>query len=209
MADARRGPAQRESARSSRSGCPAVRRVRPALRDVSRARWPARAVLPGLDLPRLRLRTRRGPSFFCEPCRAQRCPECKVYAGRHGPRCRYLERRRRPPLTVYGVVDADEMIALFNECHKPAVVAARFAGELTRPDAEDVVSTVFLWMWQHRDCLNPLTLRAYLFAAVRNGARRKHLYAWARFVVAMDPATLVVAEQMAYDRTGATLAVPV
>jgi hypothetical protein len=50
--------------------------------------------------------------------------------------------------------------------------------------------------------------RAYLFKAVTNGALRVRRSAWARHVVALDPETLVLAEQATYDPTSPAIAVP-
>jgi DNA-directed RNA polymerase specialized sigma24 family protein len=150
-----------------------------------------------------------GTKFYCAVCRAQQCPECRAFAGRHGASCRYNQRRRRPPLTtVYGVTTADDLVALFNDAYTKAVSIARYVGDLNRPDAEDVVSDVFLYLWRKRDLLKAPPGRAYLFKAVEHGAIRARTHAWARRVVAMDPEDVVLAEQMTYDPTQPALAVP-
>jgi DNA-directed RNA polymerase specialized sigma24 family protein len=119
-----------------------------------------------------------------------------VLGGRHGPRCRYLQRRRRPPLTiVYAVTTADDLVALYTDCYAKALRLARYVGNLSRPEAEDVVSDVFLYLWRKRDLLKAPPGRAYLFKAVEHGAIRARTHAWARNVVAMDPEDLMLAEQ--------------
>jgi hypothetical protein len=50
--------------------------------------------------------------------------------------------------------------------------------------------------------------RAYFFRAVVHGAIRARTHAWTRYVVAMDPEVLVLAEQMTYDPTQRVVAVP-
>jgi hypothetical protein len=49
---------------------------------------------------------------------------------------------------------------------------------------------------EKRDYLTAIPGKAYFFTAVRNTALRRLLYAWSRYVVAMDPGDLVIAEQM-------------
>jgi len=109
---------------------------------------------------------------------------------------------------VYGVVTADHLVALFNDAYTKALRVAQYVGNLNRPDAEDVVGDVFLSIWKNRDYLKSPPGRAYLFKAVEHWALRKHLYAWERTTVAMDPDVLVVAEQAMYDPTQPALAVP-
>jgi hypothetical protein len=154
-------------------------------------------------------RTAIGTKFYCPACRAQQCPECRWYAGRHGPTCRYDQRTRRPPLTiVYRVTTADDLVELFNDAYRKAVRVAQHVGELNRPDAEDVVSDVFLYLWRKRDFLKAPPGRAYLFKAVEHGAIRARRSAWRRRVVAMDPEDLVLAEQAMYDPTHPAESVP-
>jgi hypothetical protein len=154
-------------------------------------------------------RTAVGTKFYCPDCRAEQCRECKHFAGEHGSRCRYAERRHRlPRLTGFNAVTADHVIALFNTYQSKAVRFAQFVGNLSRPAAEDVVSDVFLSVWKNRDYFKAPPGRAYPFKAVEHGALRVHQYAWARRVVAMDPPDLVLAEQATYDPTQPAIAVP-
>jgi hypothetical protein len=134
-------------------------------------------------------------SPFCEECRAQQCPECRTLAGRHGAKCLYARRQRRPGLSEYvGVVTEADIVALFETHRAKAVrVAEHICG---RVEGEDVVSDVVAWLLEHRDYLQRTPGPAYFFQAVTNNALRRRLYAWARYVVAMDPETLVIVEQM-------------
>lgn len=120
-----------------------------------------------------------------------------MLAGRHLQSCRYLERKRRPGLTiVHGVVTEQEIVDLWLAQRARAIRIARpIVGEA---DAEDVVSDVVLFLLRKRVYLKAHLGPAYFLTAVRNGALRKRLYAWARYVVAMDPEDLVIAEQMTH-----------
>ena len=103
----------------------------------------------------------------------------------------------------YGAVTEEHAIALFAH-HVKAVRWAQYIGCLSRPAADDVVSDVFLSIWTHRAPPGP----GYLFRAVTHGALRVHGYAWARYVVALDPRDLVLAEQATFTPTQPALAVP-
>jgi DNA-directed RNA polymerase specialized sigma24 family protein len=96
-------------------------------------------------------------------------------------------------------VSEAQLVDLFNTAYAKAVSLAQYVGDLNRPDAEDVVSEVFLYLWRKRDLLREPPGRAYLFKAVTHGAIRVHQSAWARHVVAMDPEDLVLAEQAMYE----------
>ena len=63
---------------------------------------------------------------------------------------------------------------------------AEHVGDLSRPEAEDVVSAVFLSIRKNREFFPVPPGKAYLFRAVTHGAWRVHHYAWARYVVPMD-----------------------
>lgn len=138
--------------------------------------------------------------WFCEACWANQCPECRVRAGRHGASCRYRQRRRRPGLTtVYGVVTEEEIVDLWLAQRARAIRIARaIVGDA---DAEDVVHDVTLYLLEKRPYLKDAPGRAYFLTAVKHTALRRLLYAWSRYVVAMDPETLVLAEQAMYDPT--------
>jgi DNA-directed RNA polymerase specialized sigma24 family protein len=113
----------------------------------------------------------------------------------------------RRPAVPEGTND-DQIVQLFNQSYRAAVRYAQSVGEFTRADAEDVVADVFLSLWKNRLYLTPPVGHAYLFVAVRNGAMRKHLYAWERHLVAMDPEALVGIERMTYDPTRPAIPVP-
>jgi DNA-directed RNA polymerase specialized sigma24 family protein len=85
-------------------------------------------------------------------------------------------------------------------------VARRIVGPT---EAEDVVSEVFLTLLAKRAYLRRHPDVGYLLLATRHTAMRRHLYAWARLTVAMDPGTLVLAEQAMYKPHQPALAVPV
>ena len=51
-----------------------------------------------------------------------------------------------------------------------AVVSNVIRGQLSREDAEEVVSDVFLSLWNHRTELSVVSLRSYLAAIARNAA---------------------------------------
>jgi hypothetical protein len=179
-----------------------------AVRDVSRAPGASCRQLSGCDLPRVRrtdgpwhevlLRAVPraavpGVSALCEPAWAA-VPLC---------------RQRRPlRTTAFHVTTSDHVIALFNACHAKAIRLAQYVGDLNQPAAEDVVSEVFLWIWMHRDYFPAPPGPALLLHVVTRAALRVHRYAWARYVVAMDPPTLVLAEQATYDPTSPAIAVP-
>lgn len=131
---------------------------------------------------------------YCPACRAVQCPECRAFAGRHGRACRYEARRRRPGLTTrYGVVSEAEITTLYLDQRAKAVrLAWSICGELL---AEDVVHDVTVALLEKRDYLSRAPGEAYFLTAVRHGALRKLLYAWARYTVAMDPDQVVYAEQ--------------
>jgi DNA-directed RNA polymerase specialized sigma24 family protein len=116
-------------------------------------------------------------------------------AGRHRRTSRYEYRRCRPGLTQrYGVVTDEHLITLWAENRAKAVRIAEFI--CSRAEAEDIVSEVMLYLLEHRDFLKAPPGRAYFFKTVTNAARRRHLYAWARHVVAMDSHDLLIAEEM-------------
>ena len=132
-----------------RQGAPA-----PLLRRRAGARLPE---LPPHRRPRrVCARASRGPVagaasswatrhvVYCEACRAQRCPECRRYAGQHGPRCRYERRRRRPGLTEHlGVVTEEDIAASTSTCAgrgHPAGAAASSA--LPRPRTSCTTSSL-------------------------------------------------------------------
>jgi hypothetical protein len=130
---------------------------------------------------------------YCEACRAQRCPECQRYASQHAARCRFQRRRRRPGRQRYGVVTVEHILDLFVRLRAPSVrLAEGIAGRL---HGEDVVSEVVTYLLEHRDFLRQPPPPRYFLTAVRNTALRRLLYAWSRYVVAMDPEDLVLAEQ--------------
>jgi DNA-directed RNA polymerase specialized sigma24 family protein len=96
-------------------------------------------------------------------------------------------------MTFYGVVTEQDIVELF-EAHR--ATARRLAERICGPlEGEDVVSDVVAWLLEHRDYLQSPPGVAYFFQAVTNNARRRLLYAWARYVVAMDQGDLVLAEQ--------------
>ena len=137
---------------------------------------------------------------FCEPCWAQECPECGVRGGRHQRSCLYEQRQRRPGLTeFYGVVTEQDIIALYLEHREHAV---RIARRIVGADAEDVVHDVTLYLLEKRDYLRDAPGRGYFLTAVKHTALRRLLYAWARLVVAVDPETLVIIEQMTHLSRG-------
>jgi hypothetical protein len=151
-----------------------------------------------------------GDKHYCGACRARQCPECRHYAGHHGPRCRYLARRRRPQrITVYGVVSSEHVIALFTAYHAKAVRVAQYVGGLNRAAAEDVVRDVFLAIWSQRD-LFATPPRAGVFLPGRHPHRAPRAWLrWTKYTVAMDPADLVLAEQPMYKPSQPAVVVPV
>jgi hypothetical protein len=135
-----------------------------------------------------------GNSTYCADCRAQQCPECRTFGGRHGAKCRYDVRRRRPGLTEYhGVVTEQDIVNVYLEHGRKAVRIARsICGNL---EAEDVVHDLTLYLLEKRDYLRFPPTANYFLRAAQHGALRKRLYAWARFTVAMDPEDLLLAER--------------
>jgi hypothetical protein len=134
---------------------------------------------------------------FCEACRAQRCPECGGQGGRHLRTCLYEQRQRRSPPTHHGLVTEQDIVAIYLAHRAKAIHIAR---KICHHDAEDVVHDTTIYMLEKRDVLRPPTLKQYFFQAVWNAARRRRLYFWARYVVAMDPDDLILAEQAMYER---------
>src|SRR5439155_16839520 len=119
-----------------------------------------------------------------------------VRGGRHQRSCLYEQRQRRPGLTeFYGVVTEQDIIALYLEHREHAV---RIARRIVGADTEDVVHDVTLYLLEKRDYLRDAPGRGYFLRAVKNTAVRRLLYAWSRYVVAMDPETLVIVEQMTH-----------
>jgi hypothetical protein len=57
------------------------------------------------------------------------------------------------------------------------------------------VQDVILYLLQKRDYLPRAPGPKYFFKAVQRTALRRHLYAWSKYVVAMDPGDLILAEQ--------------
>lgn len=146
-------------------------------------------------------RTAQGSKHYCDACRLNQCPECRVLGGRHGPRCLYIRRRRRPGLTEYrGVVTEDDIATLYITVRRRAVATARrICGDLS---AEDVVSDAVVYLLERRDYLRDVPGQAYFMRAVKHAALRQLRSAWHRYTAAMDPADLVVVEQMALQRHG-------
>jgi len=142
-------------------------------------------------------RTAGGTKFFCEACRANRCPECRRFAGTHADACLYERRRRRPGLTEYrGLVSVGDIVALYVEVRSKAVATARrICGDLA---AEDVVHDAAVYLLVQREYLRFVPGEAYFMKAVRHGALRQLRSAWHRYTVAMDPVDLVLAEQAMY-----------
>lgn len=133
-------------------------------------------------------------SPYCEECRAHQCPECRTYGGRHGAACLYERRQRRPGLTEpHGLVTEAHIVAIYVQHRAQAVQTAQ---RIVGADAEDVVHDVTLYLLEKRDFLTDIPGQAYFLTAVRNGALRVLVYAWHRYVVAMDPEDLLIAEQM-------------
>jgi DNA-directed RNA polymerase specialized sigma24 family protein len=97
---------------------------------------------------------------------------------------------------------------LWHACARNAIRLARHVGRLSRADAEDVVSDVYGWLWAHRAHLVTPPGLTYVFRTVKHGAPRWHRYAWRQRVIPMDPATLRVVEQLAYDPTAPPFRVP-
>jgi hypothetical protein len=129
---------------------------------------------------------------YCDACRQQRCPECRRFGGRHRPTCRYEQRQRRPPAVLRDEVSEAEVLGLYLAHREYALRLARsICGEA---EGEDVVQDVALYMLSRRAYLNTPVGRAYFLRAVMHTALRRHLYGWARYVVAMDPDMLEVVE---------------
>ena len=146
---------------------------------------------------------------YCEGCWSSQCPECHYRGGLHGARCVFERRRRRPGLTVrYDVVTAPEIETLWHQYRWSVYsVARQILGEPA--DAEDVVSEIFLTLLEKRAFLPRCPGVGYLLTAARHQALRRKLYSWARLVVAMDPPTLVLAEQAMYKPHQPAVTVPV
>src|SRR5262245_29858352 len=132
--------------------------------------------------------------LICATCRTTTCPECGVRGGRHRGSCRYTQRRRRPGLTTrYGVVTEQAILDLYLAHRAQAV---RLARGIVGTEAEDIVHDVVTWLLEKRDYLPHTPGARYFFTAVKHTALRRLLYAWARYVVAVDPAMLVLIEQL-------------
>ena len=117
-----------------------------------------------------------------------------MLGGKHGARCLYNRRQRRPGLTTrYGVVSEQEILELYLEHRAHAVQLAR---RIVGADAEDVVHDVMLYLLEKRDYLRDAPGAAYFLTAVKNTALRRLLYAWARYVVTVpdEQAGLVLAK---------------
>jgi DNA-directed RNA polymerase specialized sigma24 family protein len=105
-----------------------------------------------------------------------------------------------PGLTEYhGVVTEQDILDLYLAHRAPAV---RLARSIVGVEGEDVVHDVTLYLLEKRDYLRDPPGAAYFFTAVRHAALRRLLYAWSRCVVAMDPETLVIAEEMTSPARG-------
>jgi DNA-directed RNA polymerase specialized sigma24 family protein len=122
-------------------------------------------------------------------------------------RCLYEDRQRRPGLTVrHDRVSEQEIEQLWAEHRWGAYdVARRIVGPT---EADDVVSEVFLTLLEKRAYLRRHPDVGYLLLATRHTAIRRHLYAWAKRVVAMDPQDLRLAEQAMYQPSQPAMAVP-
>src|SRR5262247_2241569 len=65
-------------------------------------------------------------------------------------------------------------------------------GEVVVHQVEFGVHDVVTWLLEKRDYLPHTPGARYFFTAVKHTALRRLLYAWARYVVAVDPAMLVL-----------------
>lgn len=74
-------------------------------------------------------------------------------------------------------------------------LAERICGRL---HGEDVVSEVVTYLLERRAYLKSPPSARYFLKATRHGSLRRHRYAWSRYVLAMDPEDLVLAEQMTH-----------
>ena len=136
------------------------------------------------------------------------CPECQRRGGTHGSSCLFVRRRRRPGLTTrYDVVTGAEIETLWHE-HRWGMysVARQILGD--HATAEDVVSEIFVTLLAKRVYLPRCPGIGYLLTAARHTALRHRRYAWSRFVVAMDPGVLVLAEQAMARPGQPTMTVP-
>jgi hypothetical protein len=109
-----------------------------------------------------------GHALYCDACRSAQCPECRAFAGRHGARCRYESRPRRPGRTVYyGVVSEQEIVDLYLAERPRAVGLARaICGTLA---AEDIVQDVTVALLAKRDYFSRAPGAKYFLTAVRHG----------------------------------------
>jgi len=129
---------------------------------------------------------------YCPSCQAApRCPTCDKVGGGHLRWCTWSQPKRVP--AYYGIVTEADILALYLE-HR--TYAVRIAHQIVGADGEDVVQDVTMYLLEKRDYLTALPGKAYFLTAVRNGALRLLIYAWHRYVIAMDPEDLLIAEQM-------------
>jgi hypothetical protein len=143
----------------------------------------------GVELGRGDGATRRQ---FCEPCWERECPECGVRGGRHQRICLYDTHQRRPGLTErHEIVTVEDILPVYL-AHR--AVAIRRARRICGAEAEDVVHDVIAYLLGKRAYLRRFDA-GYFYRAVRHAALRSRLYAWSRYVVAMDPFALLLAEQ--------------
>ena len=93
-------------------------------------------------------------------------------------------------------VQAGVRVFLYLEDRERAVQIAR---RVVGADTEDVVHDVTLYLLlEKRDYLRDAPGEAYFLTAVKHTALRRLLYAWARYVVVVDPETLLLIEQMTH-----------
>jgi len=76
--------------------------------------------------------------------------------------------------------------------------AVRLVYGIVGAEAEDVVHDVITYLLEKRDYLPHTPGARYFFTAVKHTALRRLLYAWARYVVAVDPAMLILIEQIVH-----------
>jgi hypothetical protein len=141
-----------------------------------------------------------GAVLYCEPCRAQQCPGCRKFAGRHTPSCLYLRRRRRGapriPGVVHGVVTREDLIRCFVEMRAPAVRLARtIVGDGW---AEDIAQETFLYLVDRRDELKRVPTLGYVLKATRHGAYAFRRALVRKMAVSYDPAELADLAELMY-----------
>ena len=113
----------------------------------------------------------------------------------------FVRRIEKAPSEVgrgYGEGQGKKQITALYLAHREKAI--RIAWSICQHDAEDVVQDVALYLLEKKDYLTKVPGPAYFYTAVSRTAKRRHLYAWTKYVVAMDPETLVLAEQAMYER---------